>query len=364
MKVHQIMPGCLYGDAIGNQAVRMRDLLREWGFDSQIYAEHRDTRWDDPGLDYRRYRGSSDTLLIYHYSLASELTDFVKQLPDQLVVYYHNVTPAHFLAGYNPELAASLRHGREQLASLRDAHYAIAASDYNRQEMLDIGFEQISVLPYFIYFDELLASAESKGGREVVARYGSDECVNLLFVGRIVPNKRQDDLIRMFGYYHRLVNPNSRLFLVGSDANAPGYRMELEILAEDLGLKEAVIFTGPVGLDQGLGGYFRAASVFVCLSEHEGFCVPLLEAMAFDLPVLAYKAAGVPYTLGYAGLMVNEKRYDVMGELVDLLASDSALRQRVVQQQRLRLRDFSPEHTTKIFRDFLDAQWPGQLRCT
>ncbi|MBN1922337.1 MAG: glycosyltransferase family 4 protein [Anaerolineae bacterium] len=355
MRVHQIMPELLYGDAIGNQALKLRGLLREWGYESEIYALHRDRRLAYAGRDVRSYRGSAETLLIYHYSISSVLTDFVKQLPDRVVVYYHNVTPAAYLNGYNPGLAALLRRGREELSKLSGASYALAASPYNSEEMTSLGFPDVSVLPYFVYFDELQASAVNAAGREIVARYGSPEWVNLLFVGRIVPNKRQDDLIRLFSYYHCLINPRSRLFLVGSDANAPGYKMELEILVEALGLSDAVHFVGPVGLREGLGGYFKAASVFVCMSEHEGFCVPLLEAMAFEKPVLAFKAAGVPSTLGQAGLMVTQKRYDVLGELLELLVTDRALRQSVVSQQKRRLADFSPNRVTNTFHDFLDS---------
>lgn len=359
MKVHQILPELLYGDAIGNQALKLRSLLRARGYESEIYAQHRDRRLSQQSLDIRNYRGNADNLLIYHYSLASSVTQFVRQLPDRLVVYYHNVTPSAYLTGYNPYLAAQLRRGREELVELHDAPYALAASPYNREEMVALGYNDVDILPYFVYFDELQASAKSPAGREIVKRYGSDGWVNLLFVGRIVLNKRQDDVIRAFNYYHRLINARSRLFLVGSDANAPGYRMELEILVMALGLQDVVHFTGPVGLREGLGGYFDVASAFLCMSEHEGFCVPLLEAMVFDKPVIAYRAAGVPYTLGQAGLMVTEKRHDVVGELLDLVLRDPVLHDRVVRRQKARLADFSSDYIVGRFYSFLDSALNG-----
>ncbi len=339
--IHQIMPAFLYGDALGNQAFRIRELLRQWGFKSQVYAHFRDQRLPDPGVEYTRYRGDPNTGLIFHYSIGSPLTEFVRQLPDRVAPYYHNVTPAEFMRGYNLEFANLLDQGRRELVLLQGAPLALAASEYNRQEMLALGFKQVEVLPYFVYFDELLASADSPAGRSVVARY-KDGWVNWLFVGRLVPNKRQDDLIRAFNYYYHLVNPHSRLFLIGSDANAPGYRLELELLAQMLGL-EHVHLLGPIGLNEGLGGYYRAASVFVCLSEHEGFCVPLVEAMRFDVPVIAYNATGVPYALGGAGVLVNRKRYDIMGELIDVIVKDVNVRQRIVERQRARLAELSPE---------------------
>lgn len=281
------------------------------------------------------------------------MTEFVKQLPDKIVLYYHNVTPPEFLQDYNPEFAAKLEQGRRELSLFKDVPFALAASDYNRQEMLAMGFEDIAVMPYFVYFDELLASANNPAGRQIVKRY-DDGWINLLFVGRLVPNKRQDDLIRAFNYYHKLVNPHSRLILVGSDANAPGYRLELETMVEALNLQQRVHITGPVGLREGLGGYYQVANVFLCMSEHEGFCIPLLEAMAFDIPVLALKATGVPYALGEAGIMFKQKRYDVIGELIDLLAHDARLRQQVIARQRKRLTDFGPDVIVKCLRSHVE----------
>jgi len=344
--IHQIMPGFLSGDAVGNQAFRIRELLRAWGYESQVYAQFRDTRLSDPGVDYKHYRPSPDNLLIYHHSIGSPIADFVRGLPDRVVMYYHNITPAHFLRDVNPGMADLLEQGRRELDYFRDAPLALAASDYNRQELLALGIHQVEVLPYFVYLDELVTSAEQSAGQAVVSKFKSDDWVNILFVGRIVPNKKQDDLIRAFRYYHQLVNPLSRLLLVGSDVNAPGYQLQLETMTAALDLAE-VHFVGPVGLREGLGGYFRAADVFLCLSEHEGFCIPLLEAMRFDVPVMAFNATGVPYALGGAGIVLNQKRYDVIAERVDLLARDEVLRRRVIARQRERLVELAPERVAE-----------------
>jgi glycosyltransferase involved in cell wall biosynthesis len=342
---HQVMPGFLYGDALGNQAVQIRELLRAQGYRSQVYAQFRDHRLDDPGQEYRRYSADPNDILLFHYSIGSPLSRSVRQLPGQIVPYYHNVTPAGFLRGYNEPLADLLEQGRRELALFRDVPFALAASEYNRQEMLELGFRHVEVLPYFVTFDGLRESAASQAGQQVVRRF-RDGAVNLLFVGRLVPNKRQDDLIRAFCAYHRLVNANSRLLLVGSEANAPGYRLELETMAKALGVAEHVHMVGPVGLREGLGGYYRAADLFLCLSEHEGFCIPLLEAMAFDLPVIAYRSTGVPYAMGGAGIMVNDKRYDLIAELIDRVIRDQDLRQRIVTGQRRRLAELSWDQVT------------------
>jgi glycosyltransferase involved in cell wall biosynthesis len=339
--IHQITPSFFYGDAMGNQAAEIRQRLREWGYRSQIYAQHLDTRLKDPGKDYRHYPGDPNDIVIYHHGIGSPLTEFVRQLPGCVIPYYHNVTPPEFLRGYNEPMAELLEQGRQDVRLFKDAPFALAASEYNREEMLEIGFRRIEILPYFVTFDALRASAESEEGQEIVTRYG-DDVVNILFVGRLVPNKRQDDLIRAFNAYHHLVNRRSRLLLVGSEDSASGYRMQLEVMVTALGLEEHVHMPGPVGPREGLGGYYQASDLLLCMSEHEGFCIPLVEAMAFDVPVVAYRSTGIPYAMGGAGVLVGEKRYAVIAELIDLLVQDGPMRQRVIDSQRRRLQELAP----------------------
>jgi glycosyltransferase involved in cell wall biosynthesis len=346
--IHQIMPAFLYADALGNQAQRIRAQLRQWGYESQVYTLIRDRRWADPGLDFAQYRSRADQIAIFHYSIGSPLTARVQALPDRVVPYYHNVTPPEFLRGYNPELAQLLDQGQRELTLFKSVPYALAASEFNRQEMLVRGFARVDVLPYFVTFDELRASAYSPIGRDVTARHAANR-VNVLFVGRLVPNKCQDDLVRVMNYYQRLIDPEARLILVGSDANAPGYRLELKTLSEVLGVRH-VELVGSIGPREGLGGYYQAATAFVCLSEHEGFCVPLLEAMAFDVPVIAFESTGVPYALGAAGLQLTDKRYDVVSEAIDLVHTDRTVRDRVVAAQRQRLLDFRTEYVAAQLR--------------
>ncbi len=343
--IHQVMPGFLYGDALGNQAGRIREQLRRWGYRSQVYAQFRDRRLRDPGQDYRRLSVRKDDVVIFHYSIGSPVTEYVRQLPCRVVPYYHNVTPPGFLRGYNDPMAALLDQGRRELALFRGAGFALSASEYNRQEMLELGFRTVEVLPYYVSFEALKASASSRAGKEIADRY-RDGAVNVLFVGRLVPNKRQDDVIRAFGAYHNLINANSRLFLVGTGTNAPGYRMELETMAAARGLAEHVFLPGSVGPREGLGGYYRAADLFLCLSEHEGFCIPLVEAMEFDVPVLAYRSTGVPNAMGGAGVMVSTKQYEAIAELMELLTRDEDRRRQVLSGQRRRLKDLAADRVT------------------
>ncbi len=352
--IHQIAPTFAYGDAIGNQMSYIREFLRRRGIESQIYVQSLDPRLADPGRLYTEYQSHPDNVLIYHYSTGSSLTDFVLRLPDQIVLYYHNVTPSEFFEKYDPAYAAMLDHGRQEVALFRNQPLAWAGSEYNRQDLLNIGFHNVIVVPYFLDFDALLAAAETPEGHETTAHY-TDGWVNVLFVGRLAPNKRQDDLIRAFTYYHRLINRRSRLILVGSDANLPAYRFELEMLAERLA-PGCVHMPGTVSL-QALSGYYRAATVFVSMSEHEGFGIPLLEAMAFDTPVIAFAAAAVPETLGCAGVLVKHKRYDVIGELIALLAEDEILRRHIIRMQRQRLVEIRAGYSESLERALRSLGW-------
>jgi glycosyltransferase involved in cell wall biosynthesis len=337
----------LYGDAIGNHIVEMRKLLLSWGYQSSIFAPHLDPRYGSICQDYHHYEPHAENMVLLHHAVASDMVEFARGLPDQVVPYYHNITPAHFYQGTNSELAKELSRGRAQLRSLRELPFAIAASDYNRQEMLATGFKNVAVVPYILDLARLDASARSEAGVAIREEY-DDGGTNILFVGRIVPHKRQEDLIRTFEYYHRLVNPQSRLLLVGSGAEF--YQAQLGALVEMLGLEESVHFCGHVGPEEGLGAYYEIASVFLSMSEHEGFCVPLVESAYFDVPIIAYKAAGVPYTLGDSGILITEKRYEVIAELIDLLSADPDLRRDVIASQHRLLDRFSPDTNAALLR--------------
>jgi glycosyltransferase involved in cell wall biosynthesis len=355
MVIHQLSPAFVPGDAIGNQAQAMRTAFRSWGMrKSQAYAQFRDMRLADCGKDYRKLRLRKRDCLIYHYGIGSPVSEVARRYLDRLVFYYHNVTPSRFLRGYNDRLADLLDEGRADLPDFRDSSVVWAASDYDRQELLAMGFRGVTVLPLRVDTAMLQQSAASANGRAILSRYPKKDLqghdwVNWLFVGRIVPNKRQDALIRAFFYYQRLVQPRSRLFLVGSDVNAPGYQLELESLAASLGVQN-VIFAGAPSFAEGFGGYFTAGTVFVCASEHEGFCVPIVEAMAFGLPVVALNATGVPCAVADAGLLVDDNSPATLAEAVHLVLADQALRERLAQRQQARVAAHAPAQFEEALR--------------
>jgi glycosyltransferase involved in cell wall biosynthesis len=193
---------------------------------------------------------------------------------------------------------------------------------------------KLGVLP-IVFDSERYAVRPS---RRVMRRYSRG--LNVLFVGRVAPHKRHEDLIRVFCHLKRSARPDARLLLVGSTWGTEPYVESLRAYVQRLGLTD-VVFAGHVGAAEWAACY-RRASVYLSMSEHEGFGVPLLESMHFGVPVIAYKAAAVPETLGGAGLLLTARNHAGTAELIALLEEDNNLRERVIARQRERLQDFMP----------------------
>jgi glycosyltransferase involved in cell wall biosynthesis len=351
-RADQILVGAVTGDAIFSEALMIRDALREWGFRSDIYAESIEPCAASEARPFARYRPATgdDDFLIFHYSLGSDIIDFVRRQSNlvRILLIYHNVTPEGYFEGINEPLAEQTRRGRRELARFRGlVQLALADSEFDRQDLINAGFRKTGVLP--LALDDAVYDVQPS--KEVISHF-DDHRVNLLFVGRIAPNKKQADLIRAFWHYHR-INPHSRLFLVGSWGHAERYFHWLKGLARYLRLKE-VCFCGYVPLPD-LVAYYQLADVFVSMSEHEGFCKPLLESMHFGVPILAYAAAAVPETLGRSGILIKKKRYTPMAEMIDLLATGGAFRDRVISQQKERLQDFAKAEVLAKLRLWVDS---------
>jgi glycosyltransferase involved in cell wall biosynthesis len=265
-----------------------------------------------------------------------------------LLLVYHNVTPPHFFVGTSAEVAERTRHGRDELPVFRErALLALADSEFNRRDLIKAGYGRTGVVPVIVPDTLRQVSPDV----DVLARL--EDGVNLLCVGRVTPNKRPEDVIKVL-YYYRQIEPRARLFLVGHTAYYYPYVCWLRGLVAGLGLEDAVTFTGHVS-DATLAAYYRRADVFVYMSEHEGFGIPLVESMRFEVPIIAYASTAIPETLGGAGILVRQKHFPAVAELVYLLQTDADLRARVVARQKARARDFAPDVILEQFRGYLDA---------
>jgi glycosyltransferase involved in cell wall biosynthesis len=328
-RIHQLVAALSYGDAIGNEALAIQGHLRRAGFDSDIFAERVHPRMAHLARPLWEYAevSSPDTVCLFHFSIGSAAGRLIFRAPDRLVIVYHNITPADWFLGFHPHLAGLCHHGRRELAAFAcRTELGLADSEFNRRELEAAGYRRTAVLPIVLDLDEYRRPASP------VARLLYDDGrVNVLFVGRIIPNKRIEDLLAVFALYQRHVQPRSRLLLVGDHRGHERYYGRLQQRARELRLDE-VVFTGHVD-DDDLRAYYAASDLFLCLSEHEGYCVPLLEAMAFGLPVIAYDAGAVAETLRGGGILLREKRPEVVAELLALVLGDEGLRAAVCRGQ-------------------------------
>jgi L-malate glycosyltransferase len=358
-RIDQIMPALVYGDAMGNHAMEIWKLLRELGMQSTIYAEHIDPRYAHAAKPYKTYKDEAGKLLIYHFGIGSNITHFIPTIKhSKVAMYYHNITPPEFFEDVNPGLTRALLAGREELPRLKDMPRCIAASEYNRIEMLNAGFKNVEVAHYLVDLARLDAGARTASADITREKLKSDR-FTLLFVGRIAPNKCQHDLIHLVEYYRKLIDPDVRLLIVGSHSNADGYYARLQAQIELLDIAHNVQLVGPVGTDDGLGAVYALADAFVCMSEHEGFCIPLIEAMHYKLPVFAFKATGVPYTLGDSAIQFAEKRLDVVAEAIHTVRNDAALRSAIINRQTQQLERYEISRARAQLKSLLDA-WSKQ----
>jgi len=341
-----------YGDAITNHCLQIRESLQSWGYRSEIYAQHVDSQLSRQVRSLQEWAlpANAPVCGIYHYSIGSQLTAFVRRLANaRLIMIYHNITPAHYFEGVNPLIVEMLKKGRADLSTLAPrTTLALGDSEYNRLELVEAGFGKTGVLPIMINFDRYDRVPPSRK----LAGLRQDGWTNLLFVGRVAPHKRQEDVIKTF-YHYKRINPRSRLFLIGSFRGAERYYTWLRRMVDELGLTE-VHFTGLVDFSN-LVNYYRLAHVYVSMSEHEGFGVPFLESMYFDIPVVAYAATAVPHTLDNSGVLVREKSFPVIAEVVHMLASDDVFREQIIRRQRQRLAGFATNRTRALLREYVES---------
>ncbi|MCP2727770.1 glycosyltransferase [Limnofasciculus baicalensis] len=335
-EIHQLLPNIAYGDAISNHALAIRDYLRSCGYKSDILVKYMDERVAHEVKLFEAKYLSDRVGLIYHHSIGSEVTKYAIAHSGSKCLIYHNITPAEFFAPYRPEFAKLLAQGRAELHELAP-HFPISVGDsaYNSAELSDVGFSEPGVFPIAVNPKKWDIPADHSLMQQL-----QDGKSNLLFVGRLAPNKCQDHLLEAFAHYLTM-DREARLILAGcGDINDP-YYCHLINTIQKLNLTKYVLIPGQVN-DAQLLAFYRTAHLLWSMSEHEGFCVPLVEAMWFDIPILAYKSSAVPETLGEAGIMFTRKD-DLLhvAALAKLLVKDRRLRSTVIKVQRQRREEFT-----------------------
>jgi L-malate glycosyltransferase len=337
--VYQVMEALDVGDAVSNITRRNAALLSELGQPATILTRFAHPRVKAETSPLQRALSTPDCGLIFHYWNYNSSTWLLSAVHGPKAVHYHNITPPQ----YFPKGSAAFKNslcGYTQLAQIADRFdLIIGDSRYNIHELakyLKQPKPAITLYPVVEIADSQTAPYDTHLF-ETLRQSGR---INIVFVGRIVRNKRQDQLLRLFDYYYSNINRHAQLWLVGSDQGDPLYRTELEQLRGSLKSKDNISFTGKVS-DTEVNAYYRAADVFVSASEHEGFCIPIAQAMTFAVPVLAYAAAAVPETMGEAGILIHRWDVQLVAELMHLVLNDFRIRQQIIAGQNKNLERFS-----------------------
>ena len=346
--VHQLLPDVVYGDAISNHARTIRNHFRSFGYTSEIFAKRRDARMESECALLEERQPAPGDGLIYHHSIASELTAFAVAHHGPKCLIYHNVTPAEFFVPYRPGFAWMLEEGRAGLGSLAGSFsLSVGDSEFNAAELERSGFAAPGVLPIIIDPDRWNIPPDMEWMNRL-----QDGRSNILFVGRIAPNKRQDRLVEMFAEYRR-IDPIARLILIGEGHLSDPYFNKVRGTIERLQLKPHVEITGLID-DAQLQACYRTAHLYWSASEHEGFGAPLIEAMWFDVPVLALNATAVCETLGSAAVLYepSEEVSEVASRAYQLAHVESC-RRTIIAAQRNRRLDFTPAAVRPILMKIL-----------
>jgi len=346
MIVHQILSGAGPVDAVTAQALVYRSLFGEWGFGGDEYAVHIDPRIAGRVRPLKSLAARPDDVLVIHYSAYAPKLRAVLDLPNPKLLVYHNVTPAKWFWDHEPTIAVHCSLGRRQLPEFaRGVDLAAGVSRFNAAELAAVGAGRTAVIPILFTPPDAPPVDRPAGGPTI------------LFVGRLTPHKRQDELIGSFALYRRHRSPEARLVLVG-EGLTPRYAESLVELADRLA-PGAVTFRAGISREE-LWRCYQEASVFVCLSEHEGFCIPLLEAFHFGVPVIARPSGGVLEVAGDAAIVTDDRDLGMTAELIHLVVNDSELRAELARRGRARLEDYAADEVAAGLRAAIEEVAAGR----
>lgn len=358
MRIFQLLPSLSFGDAVGNDTLAMKELIASMGVETEIYALDIGKKLPEKCaknfLDMPEV--AADDIVIYHMASACEpIHQFLLKAKCHKIMLYHNITPGKFYEPYDPIAFANVTTSRRDLVKMKDTfEMCITVSDYNKQDLREAGYTcPIIVMPILIPFEDYKKQPDN----DVIAKY-KDGWTNIMFLGRIAPNKCYEDIIAAYAMYKKYINPQSRLLLVGNTDGTPRYYDRLQRYVDAIGVED-VIFTGHTSFPAILA-YYKVADVFLCMSEHEGFCVPLVEAMTFDVPIIAYNSSAIPWTLGQSGIVLDNKKPDEVACAIDYLLTHSKLKQSIILKERERLADFAYNNVGELGKKILSTVIKGE----
>lgn len=335
-------------DAIGNETMVIQETLKKMGYNSEIYAENIHPSMKGQAKKYAEYKNDENDVFIYHHSIGSGLEYFISSLKSKIIMIYHNITPPEFFDDTNPIVAQLLREGKDQLVTLKDkVAFAVGDSEYNRLELEEIGYKKTGVLPILLERSKY----QKQPDQHLIEKYS--DSTNILYVGRIAPSKRVEEVIKAFSYYNYNINPKSNLFLVGGfDGVTDRYYQSLNSMINSSRIKNVHFITD--ANDDQLVNFYRIANVFVTMSMHEGFCVPLVESMLCKVPIIAYDSTAIPYTLGNSGVRIADETFEEVGELIDIMTTEPNLRKTIIEKQTARFNSIYGKDNQSMISEILD----------
>ena len=361
MRVIQLCESMSYGDGMSNHTLLIKEGLRGVGIDTEIYSDsiQKNVPEGAAKLYSDKLKVRPDDIVLLQFGLGGRVARDIERFKCRRMLYFHNITSPHFFTGFNNKAAVEIIQGyrlAHRWAETGTFDAVLTCSSFNRDTLLELGFPRgiITNLPGPLM---LLPSESQIPDAKMVAKY-SDGRTNVLFVGRISPHKKQADIVRAFTYYQRHIDRGARLFLIGGGSDEPYGRAVKEYIAQ-IGA-ENVIFPGHL-TDEEVLALYKCADIFLCMSEHEGFCQPIIEAMHFDIPVIAYAAAAIPETMGGTGVLLHEKDPILTAKWMEKLMCDETFRDEIIAKQREREHFFDQKRTTQCVVDaikrFADAPW-------
>ncbi len=348
MRVIQASENISKGDAISHYMFLIADILQEMGVENAFLSIHCDEKVEREVLRPATYESREDDVIIFHASIGGEMFDYLKSLPAKKILMYHNMTPSGFFKGFDDHLALMLEKGKEQLIAMRESLDAVyGVSEYNVLCLQELGFKNVQKFPFSLAFEEF----DNAKNHRTVEIMKKNAPFSLVFYGRMAPHKCQHDLIKLLAFYRKFYNANAQLYLMGSYNQEERYYLTLEALIQELHLSGNVHIQGHVPYPE-LVSRIHASDVFVCMSEHEGLLVPLLECFHAGVPVIAYGAGAIPETMSGRGICLDAKSFSRFAEELYKIETDRAFRESVVLGQQERAGDFTPnilrEHLTTL----------------
>ncbi len=348
IKIHQFSPSAVKGDGIGNGMFYLQKILKELGFTSYIYAKDIDTPLKNSVLSYKKIdKSDKNQILLIHYSIYYDFSKWIDGLNLRKIMIYHNITPYYFFEK-NSLLYNLCKKGVEYLPSLsKKVEGAIGVSALNSKELKENNFKNIKTIPLLVDTQKIIKAKWDKDLFDTIA-----DDFNIIFIGRIAKNKAQHDLIKIANIY-RNISPNFKLYIIGGTTDT-SYQDYLKELISKYNLEDIVILTGKVSNEE-LYAYYRGADIFLCMSEHEGFGIPLIESMLFNVPIIAYNSSNIKSTLNGGGILFNKKSHSHIASTIHLLRENKDFKREIIKTQKRALKSYNHKEIVKKLVSYLNS---------